>query len=251
MFLNTIPFRYSINYKKQLNYNAELLRLFEQKILLQNYKEIPYGYIKSIIKKDIYNFIFNYVHFHIFEQNLENIEDINGYERTNIPFNLNVARVGNDKFNINFVAHDNYVDKNFLKYFTDCYKNTLSKILKNKNEFYLNEYNYKKIITKFNNTEKVFKQQHIIHKIFEGQVEEVSDRVAVVYEDRQITYGELNRRSNQLAHYLIRKYGVSGDRMVVLCLDRSEEMIIGILGVLKAGGGYVPIDPSYPEERIK
>ena len=110
---------------------------------------------------------------------------------------------------------------------------------------------YERVVREWNRSEKEYGREGVIHKIFEGQVEEVSDRVAVVYEDRQITYGELNRRSNQLAHYLIRKYGVSGDRMVVLCLDRSEEMIIGILGVLKAGGGYVPIDPSYPEERIK
>jgi amino acid adenylation domain-containing protein len=80
-------------------------------------------------------------------------------------------------------------------------------------------------------------------------VETTPDAIAVVFEDEQISYRELNRRANQLAHYL-RSVGVKPDVPVGICMERSLEMIIGILGVLKAGGAYVPLDPEYPEERL-
>jgi amino acid adenylation domain-containing protein len=80
-------------------------------------------------------------------------------------------------------------------------------------------------------------------------VQKTPDAVAVVFEEKQLTYGELNGKANQLAHYL-RGKGVKEESLVPICLERSLEMIIGILGILKAGGAYVPIDPAYPEERI-
>ena len=71
----------------------------------------------------------------------------------------------------------------------------------------------------------------------------------MVYEDQQLTYRELNNRANQLAHYLHRQ-GVQPDTLVALCMERSIEMIVGLLGILKAGGAYVPLDPSYPKKRL-
>jgi len=72
----------------------------------------------------------------------------------------------------------------------------------------------------------------------------------VEYEGQRLTYGELNRRSNQLAHYL-REQGVRPDERVGICVERSIEMVVGLLGILKAGGPYVPLDPSYPSERLQ
>ena len=73
--------------------------------------------------------------------------------------------------------------------------------------------------------------------------------MAVVFENQQLTYGELNCRANQLAHYL-RSLGVGADVLVGLCVERSIEMLVGLLGILKAGGAYVPLDPEYPTERL-
>src|SRR4030095_16822304 len=84
---------------------------------------------------------------------------------------------------------------------------------------------------------------------FEAQVERTLDTIAVVFADEQLTYGELNRRTNQLAHYL-RALGIGPEVPVGICLERSLEMVIGLLGILKAGGAYVPLDPAYPEERL-
>src|SRR6201999_4377622 len=75
------------------------------------------------------------------------------------------------------------------------------------------------------------------------------DAVAVVFEDEQLSYAELNSRANQLAHYL-QGLGVGPDARVALCAERSLEMIVALLAVLKAGGAYVPLDPAYPEERL-
>jgi amino acid adenylation domain-containing protein len=87
-----------------------------------------------------------------------------------------------------------------------------------------------------------------LHHLFAAQVERDPDRIAVNFEDRQITYAELNQQANQLAHYL-QSVGVTTDQLVGLCVERSIDTIIGILGILKAGGAYLPIDPSNPPER--
>jgi amino acid adenylation domain-containing protein/FkbM family methyltransferase len=88
-----------------------------------------------------------------------------------------------------------------------------------------------------------------IHRLFEEQAARVPDSVAVVFEDQQLTYAELNARANQLAHHL-QALHVGPDVPVALCLKRSLEMIVGLLGVLKAGGAYIPLDPALPSERL-
>ncbi|ACK73919.1 amino acid adenylation domain protein (plasmid) [Gloeothece citriformis PCC 7424] len=88
-----------------------------------------------------------------------------------------------------------------------------------------------------------------IHHLFEIQVEKTPDAVAVAFEKKQLTYQELNTKANQLAYYL-QTLGVKPETLVGLCVDRSLEMIIGMLGILKAGGAYVPLDPVYPQERL-
>ena len=88
-----------------------------------------------------------------------------------------------------------------------------------------------------------------IHKIFETQVLQQNHATAIIYKDQQLSYYELNRRANQLAHYL-QKLGVKPDVPVGICVERSLEMVIGLLGILKAGGAYVPLDPIYPPDRL-
>ena len=91
-------------------------------------------------------------------------------------------------------------------------------------------------------------QHRCLHHLFEAQVAQFPDRIALVFEDQSITYQELNNRANQLAHYL-QSLGVVTNQSIGLYVERSIEMIVGILGILKAGGAYVPIDPSNPAER--
>jgi amino acid adenylation domain-containing protein len=94
-----------------------------------------------------------------------------------------------------------------------------------------------------------FPGEKCIHELFEEQAERTPNVVAVEYEGQQLTYVDLNRKANQLAHYL-RALGVKPESRVAICVERSLEMIIGLLGILKAGGAYVPLDPAYPQERL-
>ena len=89
-----------------------------------------------------------------------------------------------------------------------------------------------------------------MHQLFEQQVERTPEAVAVIHENRSLSYAELNRRANQLAHYL-RTQGVAQNDRVGISLERSPEMIVAMLAILKAGGAYVPLDPDYPEERLR
>jgi len=113
----------------------------------------------------------------------------------------------------------------------------------------LTEVEQHKLLVEWNNTQREYPQDTCIHQLFEAQVERTPDAVAVRLEDRQLTYGELNNRANQLAHYL-QSLGVKPEVLVGICVERSLEMVIGLLGILKAGGAYLPLDPAYPAARL-
>ncbi|MEN8443422.1 MAG: amino acid adenylation domain-containing protein, partial [Cyanobacteria bacterium J06555_13] len=106
-----------------------------------------------------------------------------------------------------------------------------------------------RILFGWNDTATEYNQDQLIHRLFEAQVTKTPDAVAVVFEEKQLTYQELNQKANQLAAYL-QRLGVKPDGLVGVCIERSVEMVIGLLGILKAGGAYVPIDPHYPADRI-
>jgi amino acid adenylation domain-containing protein len=112
---------------------------------------------------------------------------------------------------------------------------------------------YQQLIYDWNSTDKAYPKDKTIHELFMEQVERTPDHIALVFEEQRLTYQELNEQSNQLARHIQRHYKSThlADTLITLCLERSLEMIIAILGVLKAGAAYVPIDPSYPDERIR
>ncbi|MEH1944165.1 MAG: amino acid adenylation domain-containing protein [Nostoc sp.] len=105
------------------------------------------------------------------------------------------------------------------------------------------------LLVEWNNTQLDYPQDKCIHQLFESVAKQNPDATALVFGDKQLSYKELNIRSNQLAHYL-KKLGVKTELLVGLCVERSFDMVIGMLGILKAGGAYVPLDPSYPSERL-
>ncbi|MEQ1726668.1 MAG: amino acid adenylation domain-containing protein, partial [Sphingopyxis sp.] len=105
------------------------------------------------------------------------------------------------------------------------------------------------LLIDFNDTAVDYASEQLIHQLFERQVENYPDATALVFEGKILSYQEVNSMSNRLAVYL-RSEGVGPEVLVALCVERSVEMIIGLLGILKAGGTYVPIDPDYPQERI-
>jgi amino acid adenylation domain-containing protein len=135
-------------------------------------------------------------------------------------------------------------------HFTNLLKGVVSQAEKRLSDLpLLTEPERQKVLVNWNNTATDYPQDKCIHELFEAQVEETPDAIAVIFETEQLTYQELNARANQLAHYL-QKLGVKPEVLVGICVERSLEMVIGLLGILKSGGAYVPLDPAYPPERL-
>jgi len=115
---------------------------------------------------------------------------------------------------------------------------------------------YKQVVYQWNETTRVYAREKTIHGLFCEQVERTPDQTALIYEGSSLSYRDLNQKSNQLAHHIRTRYRektgqeLLPDTLIGLCVDRSLEMVIGVLAILKAGGAYVPIDLGYPQERI-
>ena len=112
----------------------------------------------------------------------------------------------------------------------------------------LTESERQQLLVEWNNTHTEYPQV-CIHQLFEAQVEQRPDAIAVVFGEQQLTYRELNCQANQLAHHL-QQLGVGPEVLVGICVERSLLMVVGLLAILKAGGAYVPLDPAYPQERL-
>jgi amino acid adenylation domain-containing protein len=108
----------------------------------------------------------------------------------------------------------------------------------------------RRLLVEWNDTKADYPREKCIHELFEAQAACTPEAVAVMWGNQKRTYRELNARANQLAHHL-RKLGVGPEVMVGICVERSLEMAVGLLGILKAGGAYVPLDPEYPKERLQ
>jgi amino acid adenylation domain-containing protein len=113
----------------------------------------------------------------------------------------------------------------------------------------LSHHERQQILIDWNNTRAAYPRDVMLHQLFESQVERTPAAIAVEFEGKQLTYQELNQQANRLAHYL-NKLGLGVDTLVGICMDRSLEMVVGLLGILKAGAAYVPLDPAYPKERL-
>jgi aspartate racemase len=113
----------------------------------------------------------------------------------------------------------------------------------------LTEAERRQLLVEWNNTQTNYPKDWCIHEAFEEQAERTPEAIAVVYGDQQLTYRQLNARANQLAHYL-QKLGVGPDVLVGVWVERSVELVVGVLGILKAGGAYVPLDATSPRERL-
>ncbi len=113
----------------------------------------------------------------------------------------------------------------------------------------LDQQEYRQLVTEINDTDIGYPQDQCVHLMFESQVAQTPDVDAVVVGKDRLSYAELNARANQLAHHL-RSLGVGPEVRVAICVERSFDTLVGIIGVLKAGGAYIPLDPSYPAERL-
>ncbi|HBV14238.1 non-ribosomal peptide synthetase [Chryseobacterium carnipullorum] len=182
------------------------------------------------------------------------IKSLLATERTNYPINLAVEDYGNG-FGLTFDISSVGIDPSAMVFYMEEALNELLNHMDKPSQITVEDLS---ILTKeethqllevFNNTAVDYPQDRTLVDLFEEQTKNTPESVAVVYEGESLTYRELDERSNQLAHYLMDK-GVSVEDLVGICMERSLEVIISILGILKSGAAYVPIDPDYPQSRI-
>lgn len=174
-------------------------------------------------------------------------------ERTNYPFTLSIDDFGNS-FRLTMQVQSPIEPQRMIRYMQTALTGLVDALTSNPGKAIctidvLPESEREQILTEWNKVKAVCLQDGCIHELFEQQARNNAEAIAVTCQDKQLTYGELNVQANRIAHGL-RTRGVGPEVLVGLFFERSLEMVIGILGVLKAGGAYLPIDPNYPQERI-
>nr|WP_322692483.1 non-ribosomal peptide synthetase/type I polyketide synthase [Nostoc sp. DedSLP03] len=167
--------------------------------------------------------------------------------------NLNVTEI-NDNLILDFAYNTELFNAATIDRWLKHFQTLLGKIVAHPEQRVyelplLTESEQHQLLVEWNNTQTKYPKEKCIHQLFEEQVAKTPNAVAVVFEQQQLTYQQLNERANQLAHHL-QSLGVELEVLVGICVERSVEMMVGLLGILKAGGAYVPLDPSYPAERL-
>ncbi|OJW54632.1 MAG: hypothetical protein BGO67_05225 [Alphaproteobacteria bacterium 41-28] len=171
-------------------------------------------------------------------------------------FDLKVGALEHEEgIDIEFKYAIDLFEEETIKRFSSHFEEIIKAILNNPDHLIqtlpmLTSSEKQQLLVEWNDTKASYPKNKTIQQLFEEQVKKSPDNVAVVYKDQELTYKELNEKANQLAHYL-RSLGVEPDTLVAIAVERSLEMIIGLLGILKAGGAYVPIDSDYPQERLQ
>ena len=267
-FVNSLPLRINIKDKQNL---VQFIKLLGDQIIdAQLHQDLPFEKLvdelrveKDTSRHPIFQIVFG----------VQSFADNKQHYKDNIllPYDGQETKYDVAKFDIESFIDDrdevlrgsfNYrvslYKESTIKRFINTYINILEQVSKvsNNKELTLSDLSYLSqketdtILRKWNDTDRDYPSNKTIHTLFEEQVVKSPNNVGVVYEGVKLTYKELNERANQLANYLI-KHNIKPDDLVALLLDRSEHMIIAILGVLKAGAAYVPMDPEYPDDRIK
>ncbi|MCB7162458.1 amino acid adenylation domain-containing protein [Bacillus subtilis] len=180
------------------------------------------------------------------------VQGVRGFEQTHYPLGLQVFP--NQKLTLKLMYdRGRFTDrtiKQMMRHLQLLLENMATDAKQNLSQLsFLTESEYKQLLVEFNDTKVEYVKDKTINGLFEEQAKKTPYAVAVVFEEKSFTYRELNERANRLAHYL-QKQGVGPEVLVGIHLNRSLDMIVSMLGILKAGGTYLPIDPEYPQERI-
>ncbi|MFE4130544.1 non-ribosomal peptide synthase/polyketide synthase [Peribacillus sp. YIM B13482] len=215
---------------------------------IQGWSEVPRG-------TPLFHSLYVFENYPVKGESSGNLEigELEGVEQTHYPLGLTVVpgsqlslKLKYDRSKFNGLTIERMLGhlSQVLKQMIENVDQTLSELV------YVTEIEQKQLLEEWNDNAAAYPRESVIHKLFEDQVDRTPDTVAVVDENHQLTYRELNEKANQLAHYL-QKCGVGTESLVGLCFQRSVEMIVGLMGILKAGAAYVPLDPSYPESHLR
>ena len=268
-FLNTIPLR--IQADSNLRCSDFVLAVDRKLNDLKKYERLSLPEIASICREKpdqsnpFFDMLFNYVDFHAFNEvagydtdELNNAHESNihltGHGRTNTFFNFTVNTTGGG-YGVLLKATKKLKSELPVSYIVNVYFKVLDFILKNpdsflKNADYLSSAEKNELLELLNSNEAPYPKGKTIVELFKDQVSELPEKIAIISEEGQLSYRELDELSNQLANYLQAKYDIKPDDLVAIKQKRSQWLVISVLGILKSGGAYVPIDPDYPQDRI-
>ncbi|MCW3104227.1 MAG: amino acid adenylation domain protein, partial [Bacteroidetes bacterium] len=264
LFINTIPVRVKINSGVTIR---QLLKEVQQRSIEESehhYTQLADIQSQSEIKQSLFDHILQFQNFPVEEMIQQSISDkgtagelsflsSDTFEQNNYDFTCMVipSAALTLKFSYNSCMYEasqvKQMESHFLRVITQMALSPESAIGQID---YLSE-EEKLELEGFNDTKVNYPTEKTIINLFEEQVKKYPENIAVTAGTTALTYRELNERSNQLASYLRKEYKIKPDDLIGIKVERSEVMIIAILGVLKSGGAYVPIDPEYPQERIE
>ncbi|HZS44938.1 MAG TPA: amino acid adenylation domain-containing protein, partial [Blastocatellia bacterium] len=258
LFTNTVPMRLTLSGGTWI----ELVKqVFDAEAAVVPYRRFPISELKTIEGGQIlFETMFNFTHFYLYKTvpriSGARIFDVKVRGASNYVFvtdcNMDIS---SPQFELAFSYDATLIDHEQAKAFSHCYLRALEAIAENPYGRYelmsaLSPTEWEKIVVQWNSTSVDYPHEKLIHQLFEEQADRAPDARAITYEGQQLTYAELNRRANQLAHHL-RKLGIGTDKLVAVVAERSIEMVVALFGILKAGGAYVPLDPSYPKDRLE
>ena len=257
LYINTLPLHAKLAFED--NISTWLRNLQTQQAECRQYQHTSLQDIQSWteIKGDLFDSLLVFENYPISKllsskQWLLKVENIRTHEQTNYPLNIIISVAG--EITIKFLYNSDLINDTDIRKIHDHFEHVLMQLANAKAEtiaqIELLTESEKKQLLDFNNNRADYPENKTVVDLFEDQVRISSHVTAVVFEDEKLTYELLNERVNQVAHYLKSK-GVGQESLVPICLERSLEMIIGIMGILKAGAAYVPIDPEYPQDRIQ
>ncbi|KEO82561.1 non-ribosomal peptide synthetase, partial [Tumebacillus flagellatus] len=257
LFLNTLPFRFQL----QNGTWSDLVRaVFHDEMEILPHRRYPLSALQSVYgRQSLFETSFNFVHFHALKDVVTNgpmeILDLKEVADTNFNLCSTFSLLPTTGELILMLDTNGRVvtpeqGEAMRGYFLKVLRTMAQQPETEHHSFDpLSDAERRQLLVDFNDTHVEYPQDKALHLLFEEQAERTPDRVALVFEDQVLTYGELNRRANQLAHHL-QKLGVQKEDLVGVSMERSMEMVISLYAILKAGGAYVPIDPTYPADRL-
>ena len=257
LFLNTLPLRQKLSGGTWIELAEQT---FEAEQEMMAYRRYPYAQIvKDCGNQPLFETALNFVHFHVYRglQGVSNLQLLGakGFEQNSLTLLTNMA-LDVSASQLNVILHCNAAEINEEQIDAICkyYERTLSAMAGEPSARYeylslLSPREQVRILKEWNATSKVFPADSCIHELFESQVESTPHEIAIVFEGECLTYSDLNRRSNKIAHHL-RGTGVLPGDLVGLCVERCIDMVAGLLGILKAGAAYLPLDPAHPKARL-
>ena len=260
-FINTLVLR--TKFTENLNFPELLNQVKETTLAAYDHQDVPFEQIVEAIKpeRSLSHAPLFQVLFILQNAPMEKLElpgvniEILPSDTSTAKFDLTLSMMEKDQaLTCTWDYNSDLFDDRTIIAMAEHFQNILTAVTTNPNQNInqiplLTEREKHQLLIQWNNNQVEYPQDKCLHQIFEEQVIKTPNAIAVVFENQQLTYQELNEKANQLAHYL-QKLGVKPETLVGICVERSLEMVIGLLGILKAGGAYVPIDPNYPTERI-